>query len=247
MPKKKKLPKTPDIALKLTLIILGAFVLVIGVIALFQTGQRTPFCANSASCIKDLSGKPSQENTGTFMGQAVQAPPVPDTPSYEIAQARQVLGATTADKHIYVDLTHQRLTAYEGNNIFMDVPISSGKWHPTPTGDFHIWIWLRATRMTGGSGGAFYDLPNVPYTMYFYNDEVAKSQGFSLHGAYWHNNFGHPMSHGCVNMRIPDAEKLFYWSNSAIQGWTTLATSDNPGPVITIYGQPPANETAFID
>lgn len=45
--------------------------------------------------------------------------------------------------------------------------------------------------------GPGYDLPNVPYTMYFY-------QGYGLHGTYWHNNFGTPMSHGCVNMPTPE-------------------------------------------
>src|SRR5206468_6048083 len=114
------------------------------------------------------------------------------------------------------------------------VPISSGKWHPTPTGDFHIWIWLRATRMTGGSqaNGTFYDLPNVPYTMYFYNDQIAKTSGYSLHGAYWHNNFGHPMSHGCVNMRPDDAKTLFYWADPPVSGKVTDEASSTP---ITIY------------
>ena len=53
--------------------------------------------------------------------------------------------------------------------------------------------------------GPGYYLPDVPYTMYFY-------RGYGLHGTYWHNNFGTPMSHGCVNMRTPDARWLFYWA-----------------------------------
>jgi hypothetical protein len=93
--------------------------------------------------------------------------------------------------------------------------------------------------MSGGSGADYYNLPNVPYTMFFYNGQTPKSWGYSLHGAYWHNNFGHPMSHGCVNMRIPDAEKLYYWSNPNIKSWTTYATADYPGPTITIYGTTP--------
>lgn len=228
----------PDISFKLTLLIFGIFVVAIGVIVLFQSFQQ-PFCANSISCIKDLSGRPTGDSEGIFMGRAVQAPGIPNTPSFEIQQARTVLGDSTTTKHIYVDLTNQTLTAYEGTNIFMNVPVSSGKWNPTPTGDFHIWIWLRATRMTGGHGADFYDLPNVPYTMYFYNDQFAKPEGYSLHGAYWHNNFGHPMSHGCVNMRISDAERLYYWSNSTINSYVTLATTDNSGPTITIYGTTP--------
>jgi lipoprotein-anchoring transpeptidase ErfK/SrfK len=50
--------------------------------------------------------------------------------------------------------------------------------------------------------GPGYYLPNVPYVMYFY-------EGYGLHGTYWHNNFGHPMSHGCVNFTIEDAGWLF--------------------------------------
>ncbi|MDE2026797.1 MAG: L,D-transpeptidase, partial [Patescibacteria group bacterium] len=71
-------------------------------------------------------------------------------------------------------------------------------------GNFHVWEKLVATRMTGGEGADAYDLPNVPWVMYFYHD-------FGLHGAYWHDNFGHTMSHGCVNMRQVDAKALFSW------------------------------------
>ena len=54
--------------------------------------------------------------------------------------------------------------------------------------------------------GPGYYLPNVPYTMYFY-------QGYGLHGTYWHHNFGTPMSHGCVNLATPDAEWLYNWAS----------------------------------
>ena len=50
-----------------------------------------------------------------------------------------------------------------------------------------------------------YDLPNVPYVMYFY-------RGYGLHGTYWHNNFGTPMSHGCVNLTLADAKWLYEWA-----------------------------------
>ena len=62
--------------------------------------------------------------------------------------------------------------------------------------------------MTGGSKalGTYYNLPNVPYVMYYY-------QGYGIHGAYWHNNFGHPMSHGCVNMKPEEAGIVFNWAD----------------------------------
>ena len=75
--------------------------------------------------------------------------------------------------------------------------------------------------------------------MYFYNDKITKARGFGLHGAYWHNNFGHPMSHGCVNMRIEDAEKLYYWTAPNVKGNTTYSNQEEPGTPITIFGQTP--------
>lgn len=195
-------------------------------------------CANTSSCTKELSGRVENNTVGFFAGQKV-IPPKIDLAAKPSDQA--VLGASVApgDKHIYVDLSTQTLYAYQGKTLVMQTLISSGKWNKTPTGDFTIWIKLRATRMTGGEGDDAYDLPNVPYVMYFYNDEVAKYLGFSLHGAYWHNNFGHPMSHGCVNMRIVDAEKLYNWVDPPTDGLTTYATQDHPGTKVTIGGIAP--------
>lgn len=110
-----------------------------------------------------------------------------------------------SQKRIEVDLTNQKLYAYEGNNLVYSFSVSSGKWHLTPTGTFHIWIKERFVHMVGGSKAlrTYYDLPNVPFVMFFYNDQASKSDGYSLHGTYWHHNFGHPMSHGCLNLSIP--------------------------------------------
>ena len=66
--------------------------------------------------------------------------------------------------------------------------------------------------MSGGTGNDYYNLPNVPFVMFFQNEKIPGIRGFGIHGAYWHNNFGHAMSHGCINMRIIDAEKLFKWA-----------------------------------
>ena len=63
-----------------------------------------------------------------------------------------------------------------------------------------------AVRMTGGTPGVdYYDLPNVPYSMFFY-------QGYAIHGTYWHTNFGHPMSHGCVNLPTAEAKWFYEWA-----------------------------------
>jgi lipoprotein-anchoring transpeptidase ErfK/SrfK len=232
--------KRRDHSLRLTFIIVGTFLLFLASFVTIQLqAQLHGPCANSESCIKDLSGKKTDDNKGTFMGREVTAPIIPANLSYGITETDNVLGETTADqKRIYVDLTNQKLYAYEGKTKIFDFDVSTGKWGATPTGNFRIWIWLRYTRMSGGSGGSYYNLPNVPYTMYFYNNEVPKTQGFGLHGAYWHNNFGHPMSHGCVNMRIDDAGKLFAWTNPTAKS-TAYPTEENPGTLITIYGTAP--------
>lgn len=148
---------------------------------------------------------------------------------------------TYTDKRIEVDLINQVLYAISGDNLDHIFYISTGLWNTTPTGDFKIWTNLKSTRMSGGSVelGTYYDLPNVPYTMYFYNDEIPKTMGYGLHGAYWHDNFGHPMSHGCVNLSPEDSETLFYWVNEDLpkDRWMINNSEDYVSPVITIYGE----------
>ena len=103
---------------------------------------------------------------------------------------------------IDVDLTHQRLTAYEGQTVVRTTLVSTGLPHtPTPAGQYKIQVKLRSDDM----GGPGYYLADVPFTMYFY-------RGYGLHGTYWHNNFGQPMSHGCVNLPTSEAEWLFNWA-----------------------------------
>jgi len=138
----------------------------------------------------------------------------------------QILGDTTvSSKKIEVDLTNQRLYAYENGQLIYNFLISSGTWNRTPTGTFYIWIKVRSQKMSGGSKelGTYYYLPNVPYIMFFYNDQVKKQTGYSLHGTYWHNNFGVPMSHGCINMKTEEVAQVY--------GWAEVGTP------ITIYGK----------
>jgi len=91
--------------------------------------------------------------------------------------------------------------------------------------------------MSGGSGISYYNLPNVPYTMFFSNNQVAKSRGYAIHGAYWHNNFGTPMSHGCINLREVDAQKVYEWASPTSIGSTTHASVADPGTLISICDQ----------
>lgn len=152
---------------------------------------------------------------GYFNNQLVTIPKIDD----------QILGDSTSisvqnsNKHIEVDLTNQKLYAYENNNLVFEYSISSGTWNRTPTGTFTVWAKIRSQKMSGGSKelGTYYYLPNVPYILFYYNDKVAKKIGYSIHGAYWHNNFGVPMSHGCINMRISEASQIYNFADVGTQ------------------------------
>lgn len=104
---------------------------------------------------------------------------------------------------IDVNLATQTLTAYEYDRPVYTALVSSGTWlHPTVEGQFRIYLRYESQNMSGYHLGFDYYLPNVPYVMYFF-------ENYALHGAYWHNNFGTPMSHGCVNLDLGTAEWLY--------------------------------------
>ncbi len=173
-----------------------------------------------------------------FDNQPVSPPLFTEDHIYE----NYVLGEGSGQKRIEIDLTSQRLYAYEGTQKIYDFAISSGKWGRTPTGTFHIWVKLRYVLMTGGSKliNTYYYLPNVPFTMFFYNDESPKWLGYGIHGTYWHDNFGHPMSHGCINMKTEEAELIYYWALPELQGKQSIyASNNNPGTEVVIYGEAP--------
>ncbi len=185
--------------------------------------------------------KPPDEPVAWFHGARFTAPKPEDIKT-------DVLGTvTTSDaqkKHIEVDLSKQKVYAYEGDKKVYEFSVATGKWGATPTGTFYIWTKVRSQLMSGGdpAAGDYYYLPNVPYVMFFYNDQVARSRGYSFHGAYWHNNFGHTMSHGCINMREIDAKQLYEWATPVVTSetaWSTPATLENPGTRVEIYGEPP--------
>lgn len=224
------------VASKLIFVVVGLVLVIVFIPIVAKLIQEINHpCANSISCIKDLSGKFESDREAVFLGRKI------NPPQYvaESLAAKQVLGKGSAPKHISIDLSRQKLYAYEGDKKVFEFPVSTGKWGRTPTGEYKIWIKLRYTRMSGGSGNDYYNLPNVPYVMFFYNNEVAKSKGYSIHGAYWHNNFGYTMSHGCVNMRPEDAAKIYTWADPVSDGKITYAGNDNPGTQVTIYGEPP--------
>lgn len=104
---------------------------------------------------------------------------------------------------IEIDLSTQRLTAWEGDQPIHTVIISTGKKEtPTIPGIFAIQSKRSLERMRGSD----YDIPDVPYAMYYH-------RGYAIHGAYWHNRFGTPVSHGCINLPVKQAEWLFNWTS----------------------------------
>jgi LysM repeat protein len=110
--------------------------------------------------------------------------------------------AVTGGNSIVVDLSDQRIYAYEDGVLVRNVLVSTGTWAtPTVQGDFTVYVKHVAQTMSGPG----YYLPDVPYVMYFY-------QGYGIHGTYWHSNFGTPMSHGCVNLPTSEAEWFFNWA-----------------------------------
>ncbi len=110
---------------------------------------------------------------------------------------------TGAGKWIEVDLSQQRLTLWVGNTQVMTTLISSGRAAtPTEIGEFAIYEKLPITTMTGTILGEYYYVPDIKWVSYF-------DGGEALHGTYWHHNFGHPMSHGCINMSEADAKILY--------------------------------------
>lgn len=129
------------------------------------------------------------------------------------------------EKWIRVDLGKQRVYAYEGEQLVRQFIISSGLPEtPTVTGIFRIWMRTPSQTMSGGSDryGAYY-LENVQWVQYFYED-------YGFHGTYWHDKFGQPMSHGCVNMTNEDAEWLFKWAMpewEGEKGWLSSHAENN--------------------
>ncbi len=111
-----------------------------------------------------------------------------------------------AGKWIDIDISSQTITAYQDATPLKSVLVSTGvSWHPTPIGRFKVYMKVASQTMSGGAGADAYYLPGVPWVMYF-------AGANAIHGTYWHSNFGHPMSHGCVNLTIADAKWFYDWA-----------------------------------
>jgi hypothetical protein len=124
------------------------------------------------------------------------------------------------EKKVVINLTNQTMACYEGQQEVYYCRISSGakfnaagepveEW-ATPIGPHPIWRKVTSLHMSGGTTGGGYDLPGIGWTSLFSGDGVA------IHSTFWHNNYGVPMSHGCVNAQPADAQWVFRWTSPVV-------------------------------
>jgi hypothetical protein len=151
---------------------------------------------------------------GTFLREGprmVIIPAMKEVPSW----------ATPGRKWIDVSILRQTLVAYEGTRPVFATMVSTGsdglgdpkETRSTVLGAFLIHTKHVTTTMSSDEEGDVYDLQDVPYVQYFH-------EGYALHGAYWHDGFGTPRSHGCINLSPYDAAWLFGWTDPEVpKGW----------------------------
>jgi lipoprotein-anchoring transpeptidase ErfK/SrfK len=131
------------------------------------------------------------------------------------------------DKRIIVNVNQQNLICYEGNNEVYFCQVATGRkldesglrvetW-ATPPGTHWVWRKLISLHMSGGGTGAGWDTMGIGWTSLFVGEGVA------IHATFWHNDFGTPRSHGCVNVPADDAKWIFRW--------TTPVVTYNPGDI----------------
>jgi lipoprotein-anchoring transpeptidase ErfK/SrfK len=155
------------------------------------TATFTPTSSPTATATPTETPTPTATHTPTATATFTPTPTFTATP--RVVNLPEGVGES--DRWIEVDLSEQRVYAWEGKTLVTSFLVSTGTWAtPTVLGTYKIYVKYRYADMAGPG----YYLPAVPYVMYFY-------KGYGLHGTYWHNNFGTPMSHGCVNFRTEDA------------------------------------------
>lgn len=114
------------------------------------------------------------------------------------------------EKLIMVDLTKQLLTYSFNGKTLETFPISSGITRlPTPKGDFNV---IKKYPLKTYSGAGYY-YPNTKWNLHF----TTKSYNYYIHGTYWHNDFGRPKSHGCINVSYSNMKRLYDWAQVGTQ------------------------------
>jgi hypothetical protein len=191
--------------------------------ALRELAARTPLAVRELASDKD--GKPIavRIGDGEWMSSA-------DVRVFAPAAAPALL--LPNERWIDIDLDSQILVAFEGElPVYATLVSSGGKDTPTETGVYRMWLKESEADMKGLNGEDPYSVATVPWTQFF-----SPEKGLALHTAYWHDQFGRPRSHGCVNLAPRDARWLYFWSDPQVPaGWTmTAGVVEAPGSIVRI-------------
>ncbi|HEV2109391.1 MAG TPA: L,D-transpeptidase [Thermomicrobiales bacterium] len=147
---------------------------------------------------------PRAQGSLPIYSESLFVPPAPLTVKERV---KNVGADPNAEKWLEVNLTTQSMKAWQGDVVILETLVSTGKERfETPAGTFFVNSKLPEQDMEGILGGEYYNVPKVPDVMYF------TDRGHAIHGAYWHNNFGTPMSHGCINLPMDVADFIYAWA-----------------------------------
>jgi hypothetical protein len=148
-----------------------------------------------------LDTTPSAQGELPVYSEALFTPP-------PMATVSGVPADPNGEKWVLINITLQYLWAYQGDQVLWQGYVSTGTAKfATPPGSYQVLSKLESQTMEGVLGGEYYNVPDVPDVLYF------TDRGHALHGTYWHNNFGTPMSHGCVNLPTDVADWMYQWSS----------------------------------
>jgi hypothetical protein len=147
--------------------------------------------------------------------------------------------ANEGEKWIDINITRQTLVAYEGTKPVYATLVSTGEagmddpktTRATKRGIFRIHTKYLTATMDSRVVGEEFELRDVPYVQYF-------TEGYALHAAYWHDVFGQPKSHGCINLAPEDARRLFFWTGPEVPpGWhgASAGTNGKTGTVVFVH------------
>ena len=185
------------------------------------------------------------EGVKTVDGEDYVVTGLGDIPRGDVRIARRISrpkGVGAGERWIHIDLSEQTLTAYQGDTPVFVTLVSTGRpGHDTVRGLFRVQRKYVTKTMRGADADGPYDVQEVPWTMYFHGN-------YAVHGAYWHDIFGHTKSHGCVNVPPADARWLYYWSSPHLpKGWSAMLGVKGTHVYVdghTPPGQPPDADDA---
>lgn len=163
---------------------------------------------------------------------------ISDLYASEVTEAKSMPGwAKKGEKWISISISKQVMVLYEGTKAVYATLVSSGEagldsadeTTATKRGIFRVHTKHISSTMASDESGEEFELRDVPYVQYF------AEGGYALHGAYWHDRFGTPKSHGCINLAPEDARRVFFWTDPPVPvGWHG-ALSPLRGTVVFIH------------